>query len=91
MARESPDIPHSIRKVYRHFERWRSRTRPACRFRSACGRQRCSWPGRHGVSPAAQALRLEYGKLRRLMESGSPVVKSRMVKCVWWPKEFSIL
>jgi hypothetical protein len=34
----------------------------------------------HGVSATAQALRLEYGKLRRLMESASPVVKSRGVK-----------
>jgi hypothetical protein len=24
MARESPDIPHSMRKVFRRFERWRS-------------------------------------------------------------------
>jgi len=24
MARESLDIPHSMRKVYRRFERWRS-------------------------------------------------------------------
>jgi hypothetical protein len=24
MARESPDIPHSMQKAYRRFERWRS-------------------------------------------------------------------
>src|SRR6516164_6892972 len=24
MSQESPDIPHSMRKVYRRFERWRS-------------------------------------------------------------------
>jgi hypothetical protein len=35
MARESADIPYSMRKVYRRFERWRSATQPACRFRSA--------------------------------------------------------
>jgi hypothetical protein len=35
MARGSADIPHSMRKVYRRFERWRSATQPACRFRSA--------------------------------------------------------
>ena len=33
----------------------------------------------HGVSPTTQALRLEYGKLKRLLESASPLPK-RLVK-----------
>jgi hypothetical protein len=34
----------------------------------------------HGVIPTAQALHLEYGKLKGMMESASPMVKSRTAK-----------
>jgi len=34
----------------------------------------------HGVSRTAQALQLEYGKLRRLMEAAHPVVRFRGAK-----------
>jgi hypothetical protein len=79
MARQSPDIPHDMQKVYRRFERWRSAHRgrlpiPA-RLWSAAVELACD----HGVSTTAQALRLEYGKLKRLVESAGPVPKP-MVK-----------
>src|SRR5439155_26706828 len=34
----------------------------------------------HGVSPTAQALHLEYGKLKRLLEAAGGVKKSRPAK-----------
>jgi hypothetical protein len=78
MARESLDIPHSMRKVYRRFERWRSahtaRLPIPERFTSVGAAVEVA--REHGVSPTAQALRLEYGKARRLIESARPVVKS---------------
>ena len=69
-----------MRKVYRRFERWRSThtTRlpiPERLFAAAVELAR-----ERGVSATAQALRLEYGKLKQLLESATPVVKSRGVK-----------
>jgi len=80
MARESLDIPHSMRKVYRRFERWRSAHTARLPIPERLWAAAVELAREHGVSPTAQALHLEYGKLRRLMESASPVVKSRMVK-----------
>ena len=80
MAQESPDIPHSMRKVYRRFERWRSAHTARLPIPERLWAAAVELAREHGVSRTAQALRLEYGKLRRLMESASPVVKSRVVK-----------
>lgn len=75
MARQSPDVPHDMQKVYRRFERWRSthtgRLPIPVRLWSAA----VELAREHGVSPTAQALRLEYGKLKRLLESASPPPK----------------
>jgi hypothetical protein len=79
MARESHDIPHSMRKVYRRFERWRNAHTARLPIPERLWAAAVELAREHGVSPTAQALRLEYGKLRRLMESASPVVKSGMV------------
>jgi hypothetical protein len=75
MARQSPDIPQDMQKVYRRFERWRSahagRLPIPVRLWSAA----VELAREHGVSPTAQALRLEYGKLKRLLESADPASK----------------
>ncbi len=76
MARESPDIPNSMRKVCRRFERWRSAHTgrlpiPKGVWGAAGGLAR-----QHGVFPTAQALRLEYGKLKQLVEAAGPVARS---------------
>ena len=80
MARESPDIPHSMRKVYRRFERWRSAHTARLPIPERLWAAAVELAREHGVSRTAQALRLEYGKLRRLMQSARPVLKSRVAK-----------
>lgn len=72
IANESPDFPQGMRRVYRRFERWRS-AHPGVRlpipkplWESAAKAAR-----EHGVGPTAKVLCLEYGKLKRLAESGS--------------------
>ena len=80
MARESLDIPHSMRKVYQRFERWRSAHTARLPIPERLWAAAVELAREHGVSRTAQALRLEYGKLRQLMESAPPVVKSRVAK-----------
>ena len=79
MARESPDIPHNMQKVYRRFERWRSAHTGRLPIPARLWAAAVELAREHGVSPTAQALRLEYGKLKRLLESASPLPK-RLVK-----------
>jgi hypothetical protein len=77
MTQESPDIPHHMRKVYRRFERWRSAHTARVPIPERLWAAAVELARQHGVSRTAQALHLEYGKLRRLMESARPGVKSR--------------
>jgi hypothetical protein len=72
MAKEPPEIPQGMRRVYRRFERWRS-AHPGVRlpipkslWASAAKAAR-----EHGVCPTAKLLCLEYSKLKRMAESGS--------------------
>ena len=72
MARQSPDIPLDMRKVYRRFERWRSAHTGRLPIPKRLWAGAVELAREYGVSPTAQALRLEYGKLKRLLESSSP-------------------
>ena len=63
------DVPDGMQRVYRRFERWRSSHRgrlpiPAELWASAAGVAR-----EHGVFQTAKVLRLDYAKLKRMVES----------------------
>jgi hypothetical protein len=80
VAQESSDIPKDIQKVLRRLKRWRSsRTGrlpiPQRLWAAAVGLAR-----EHGVFHTAKALRLEYGKLKRLLESSHSVAPSGRAK-----------
>ena len=81
MARESPDIPNSMRRVYRRFERWRSaHTGRRVPIRKGLWGAAAELARQHGVFPTAKALRLEYGKLKQLVEAAGPVARNRGAK-----------
>jgi hypothetical protein len=80
VVQESSDIPTGIQKVVRRLERWRSAHTgrlpiPERLWAAAVGLAR-----EHGVFHTAKALRLEYGKLKRLLESSSPEALPRRAK-----------
>jgi hypothetical protein len=80
VVQESSDIPTDIQKVVRRLERWRSSHTgrlpiPERLWAAAVGLAR-----RHGVFHTAQALRLEYGKLKRLLESSHSAAPSGKAK-----------
>ena len=85
MATEPPDIPQGMRRVHRRFARWRS-AHPGVRLPipGPLWALAAEVAREHGVGQTAQVLRLEYGKLKRLAESGSGAEvsarKSRRVK-----------
>lgn len=82
MVKKLPDNPQDIqsREFCAVSNGGGVRTQAACRFRSVYGPQRLNWPRGHGVFHTARALRLEYGKLKRLWESASLAAKSRRTK-----------
>lgn len=72
------DVPEGMQRVYRRFERWRSSHRgrlpiPARLWASAAAVAR-----EHGVLQTAKVLRLEYAKLKRMVESAPGSGASRL-------------
>ncbi len=80
MARGSPDIPNSMRKVSRRFERWRSAHTGRLPIPKGLWAAAVELARQHGVFPTAKALRLEYGKLKQLVEAAGPMARSRGAK-----------
>ena len=80
MASEVPEIPHNMRRLYRRFEPWRSAHTgvrlpiPERLWRAATEQAR-----KHGVFPTAKVLRLEYGKLKQLVEAARRTAKGPRV------------
>ncbi len=80
MVKELPDIPQDIQRVLRRFERWRSAHAGRLPIPERLWAAAVELAREHGVFHTVRALRLEYGKLKRLLESASPAAKSRRTK-----------
>lgn len=61
-------VPTGMRKVYGRFERWRKSHVGRLPIPERLWRAAAELANEHGVCRTAQALHLEYGKLRRLAE-----------------------
>ncbi|HEY6272071.1 MAG TPA: hypothetical protein VIX19_08765 [Terriglobales bacterium] len=82
MPRESPDIPPNMQKVLNRFEGWRSAHTGRLPIPKRLWSAAVELAREHGVFHTAKALRLEYGKLKQLLESTGTVKKSRATKVV---------
>src|SRR5207245_357883 len=81
MASELSDIPQNMRRVQRRFEQWRSAHTGRLPIPQRLWRAATELAREHGIFSTAKVLRLEYGKLKQLVEAASPVAK-RQVKRV---------
>jgi hypothetical protein len=76
MPTESPDIPAKMQKVQRRFERWRSAHTGRWPIPKRLWTAAVRLAGEHGVFQTAKALRLDYSKLKQLLESSGAVKRS---------------
>ena len=65
------EIPIGMRRVCRRFERWRSGHKARLPIPDALWRAAAEAAREHGVFRAAKTLRLDYTKLKRVMEAGA--------------------
>ena len=71
MAAKKPfEIPVGMRRICRLFERWRKEHTGRLPIPEALWAAAAEAAREHGVFRAAKALRLEYGKLKRMVETG---------------------
>jgi len=72
MTNGPSEIPHGMKRIYQRFARWRS-AHPGVRLPipPRLWKAAAKVASEQGVSRTAQVLRLEYGKLKRIAESGS--------------------
>jgi hypothetical protein len=71
-AKEPFEIPVGMRRVCRRFERWREGHKARLPIPETLWAAAAEAAREHGVFRAAKALRLEYGKLKRMV-AASPV------------------
>ncbi len=65
-----------MRRVCRRFERWRSAHTGRLPIPEPLWASAVEVARKHGVCLTAQILRLEYGKLKRLVQSTAPVPRT---------------
>ncbi len=75
MARPVLDIPNSMRKVQRRFERWRSSHPGRPRIPEALWAAAAELAREQGVFRTARTLRLDYNQLKRRAGGSGPVVR----------------
>jgi hypothetical protein len=63
------DVPDGMQRVYRRFERWRSSHRGRLPIPVGLWASAAAVAREHGVFQTAKVLRLEYAKLKRMVES----------------------
>jgi hypothetical protein len=80
------DVPASRRKIYRRFERRRSSHSGRLPIPQPLWKSAAEVAREHGVFRTAKILRLEYNKLKRMVESNAPVKRARRVSTS--PAEF---
>ena len=79
MPSELLDIPPKMQKVLRRFERWRSAHTGRWPIPKRLWTAAVRLAGEHGVFQTAKALRLDYSKLKQLLESSGAVKRSGVV------------
>jgi hypothetical protein len=77
MANGRSEIPHGMKRIYQRFAGWRS-AHPGVRLPipPRLWKAAAKVAREHGVCRTAQVLRLEYGKLKRITESGQFPIQS---------------
>ena len=79
MATKEPfEIPIGMRRVCRRFERWRKGHKARLPIPEALWAAAAEAAREHGVFRAAKALRLEYGKLKQMVETAPAQARPAM-------------
>jgi hypothetical protein len=76
MAKVAATVPIKMRRVSQRFERWRSSHQGRLPIPAALWGAAVELAREYGVCRTAQVLRLEYGKLKRLLAASGPVGKA---------------
>jgi hypothetical protein len=70
-----PEMPVGMERIYRRFERWRKSHRGRLPIPAALWAAATAVAREHGVFRTAKILRLEHGKLKRMVASAKPAVR----------------
>jgi len=71
VSKTALDIPTGMRRVCRRFEHWRKGHQARLPIPAALWAAAAEVAREHGVFRTAKVLRLEYGKLKRMVESSA--------------------
>ena len=72
------EVPTGMQRIYRRFVRWRNSHRGRLPIPPALWTSAAEVAREHGVFRTAKVLHLDYGKLKRIVESAAPVQRAAM-------------
>src|ERR1035438_6714313 len=70
-----PEVPAGMERIYRRFERWRKSHRGRLPIPAGLWAAASAVAREHGVFRTAKILRLEHGKLKRMVASAKPAIR----------------
>ena len=70
-----PEVPRGMQRVHRRLERWRNSHQGRLPIPPALWASAAEAAREYGVGRTAKILRLEHGKLKRMMKSVTPAVR----------------
>jgi hypothetical protein len=74
-TKTQPQVPTGMQRICRRFERWRSSHRGRLPIPKGLWAAAAEVAREHGVFRTAKTLRLEHGKLKRMVASAKPAVR----------------
>ena len=77
MPRKAAEVPDGMRRVYGRFMRWRKLHAGRLPIPDSLWVSAAELAREHGVFRTAKVLRLEYGKLKRLVAASKEVIPKR--------------
>jgi hypothetical protein len=77
--RDDSEVPVGMRRVSRRFERWRKGHKARLPIPEGLWAAAAQAAREHGVFHTAKMLHLEYGKLKRMVESAPPATFLELV------------
>src|SRR5712692_11176692 len=78
------EVPADMRRVCRRLERWRKGHQGRLPIPEALWASAAEVAREHGVFRTAKVLRLEYGKLKRMVESAAQSARPATAPAAFW-------
>jgi hypothetical protein len=77
-------IPLDMEQARQELEAWRSTDPPRCHIPDSLWKRAAELASQHGLYLTSRTLRVDYMRLKKLVQPASPERKSTELRSAWW-------